>query len=280
VSSGPPPTFDVFLHGLQRLGGTSSVAPEARAFYEEVAGALTAMPAIDVAALSKLISVHPDWAAVLGLVVGLSQEQLQNTLRLRLGSATPAKVARTQPDELVKLLDQEFALISELHAQRSRQWSFADVLLERAGPRSRAGRAVTRGRALEDEVEKVVKALGLKYKLRTTFIGRGGRSAPCDVAIPDAPKGAMIVCAVKGFDATGSKLTDAVREVEAMADVRDPRQFVVALVDGMGWLSRQSDLRRIFKLWTDRSIDGLYSLARLDQFRADLTQAARIRGLL
>jgi len=40
--------------------------------------------------------------------------------------------------------------------------------------------------------------------------------------------------AAKGFDSTGSKLTDAVREIEEMADVRQARQFIMAVIDGRG----------------------------------------------
>src|SRR5205823_1424695 len=99
------------------------------------------------------------------------------------------------------------------------------------------------------------------------------------LAIPESGAGALIVCAIKGFDSTGSKLTDAVREVESMAAVRDARQFVHAVVDGIGWLSRQADLRRIHTLWTDRDINGLFSLAQLPAFKADLEQAAAILRL-
>jgi hypothetical protein len=276
----PSLSFEDFRRGLQRLGGTTAVDPSVRAFYERAAQALIGLPTIDRQSLAALITKEPEWAAVPGLIVGLSQEQFKNTLKLRLQTSSWTKLARTNPLDLVTLLDDEFALLAELQTQRTRAWSFADVLLERAGSRSRAGRAITRGRALEDEVEAVIKQLGVPYKTRRRFIGRGGRDAPCDLAIPDAPAGAMIVCAIKGFDSTGSKLTDAVREIESMADVRDPTQFVYAVIDGMGWLSRQGDLRRIYDLWSNRSIDGLYSLTGLAQFRVDLEQAARIRRLL
>ena len=91
---------------------------------------------------------------------------------------------------------------------------------------------------------------------------------------------AEIVVAAKGFDSTGSKLTDAVREIEEMADVRMARQFVIAVIDGIGWKNRISDLRKIHQLWMDRQIDGMYTLATLNQFRDDIEDAARLRKLL
>jgi hypothetical protein len=119
-----------------------------------------------------------------------------------------------------------------------------------------------------------VKELKLPYDLRTTFEGRGSRRSPCDLAIPAGGVSAKIVCAAKGFDSTGSKLTDAVREIEAMAEVRLPNQFVFAVVDGIGWKSRKNDLRKIFELLSANSIDGLYTVALLNQFAADLDAAA------
>lgn len=121
-------------------------------------------------------------------------------------------------------------------------------------------------------------SLGLPYELRTRFQGRGA-DAPCDLAIPEGGAAAQIVCAAKGFDSTGSKLTDAVREIEEMANVRAPAQFVLAVVDGIGWHRRQADLVKIFGLYETRRIDGLYSLAMLDDFRAEVDQAARLRAI-
>jgi hypothetical protein len=65
-----------------------------------------------------------------------------------------------------------------------------------------------------------------------------------------------------------------VREVEQMAAVRHPRQYVYAVFDGTGWLNRQNDLRKVHRLWEERYIDGLYALAHLPQLRDDLAAAA------
>lgn len=67
-----------------------------------------------------------------------------------------------------------------------------------------------------------------------------------------------------------------------MARVPDSRPFcgTHAPADGIGWKSRQADLRRIPSLWVSSQIDGMYTLANLDQFRDDLKEGARPRGLL
>ena len=210
----------------------------------------------------------------LGLAVGLSHERLTSELRAHLSEAE-----RRSPEAVVKFLDDEFGLIDEIAGARVAEYGWADVLIARAGSRGTAGQAVAGGRSVEDAIEAVVRSLALPYELRTRFRGRHD-AGPCDLAIPRGGDGAEIVCAAKGFDSTGSKLADAVREIIQMAEVRAPTQFVFAVVDGIGWHRRQADLRRIYELRERGRIDGLYSLAMLDAFQADLEDAARRRRLM
>jgi len=177
------------------------------------------------------------------------------------------------------MLDQDFDLLRLLRVQRGQAYDFGDVLVARAGTRGTATRAGVSGRRVEDEIEAIATDLGLPSAMRSRFTGRNGRTAPCDLAIPDAAT-AEIVVAAKGFDSTGSKLTDAVREIEEMAEVRLARQSVFAVIDGIGWMSRKADLRRIYDLWTSNSIDGMYTLATLGDLRRDIEKTARLRGLL
>ncbi len=274
------PSFEQFVADLGQLSTPAGPPPAAAVQpYEEAAERLKALDHVDGASLTALLLERSEWVPIFGSVVGMSQEQLKNVLRHRLGSAGFVKLAKGQAAEVVALLDEDYGLVDQLIAERHREWSYGDVLFERVASRRRAGRAIKRGRQLEDDVEAVVTALGLPYRLRTQFIGRGGRAAPCDLAIPTGGQEAVIVCAVKGFDSTGSKLTDAMREIDDMSEVRRPRQFVYAVVDGIGWLSRQADLRRIHTLATQRSIDGLFSRAQLDAFRDELRVAAATHHL-
>lgn len=273
--------FEHYLSTLGRLTGhvdPTASTPEA----EEIRNAATdlaQLSAVDAVTLAKWVEHHPDWVRVLGLAVGLSQEKLKNALRDAFGTSGWVTLARTQPAALIEWLDTEFDLVRMLDTQLHRQYEFSDVLIARAGSRVIATRAGQSGRKVEDEIEAIAADLGLSYQARTRFTGRNGRTAPCDLVIPDTAS-AEIVVAAKGFDSTGSKLTDAVREIEEMADVRLPRQFVIAVIDGIGWKSRRSDLRKIHKLWVSQQIDGMYTLASLDQFRDDLEEAARLRGLI
>jgi hypothetical protein len=216
---------------------------------------------------------------VLGLAVGLSQEKLKNTLKDRFDTSGWVTLARRRSADLIAMLDEEFDLVRLIEAQRHRVFKFGDVLVARGGGRQSAGRAGLAGRGIEDEIERIAQELGLPTAPRTRFTGRYGRTAPCDLAVRSGNH-TEIAVAAKGFDSTGSKLTDAVREVEEMADVRLPTQFVMVVIDGIGWKSRIGDLRRIYQLWESQQIDGMYTLGSLDTFRRDLEHAARLRHLI
>ncbi len=278
----PIPTYDEYVASLSRI--TAHVdptldTPEALAI-KAAAASLATLPTVDLGALGTWIEANPDAVPVLGLVVGLSQEKLKNALRQHLGSSSWTRLARENPAGIAGMLDAEFSLVASLGAQRARSYTFGDLLVARAGTRVNATSAGTAGRLVEDRIEAIAADLGLPYVTRNRFEGRNRRTAPCDLAVPGAGGSALIVVAAKAFDSTGSKLTDAVREVEEMADVRKPSQFVMAVIDGIGWLSRANDLRKIHGLWVRGEIDGMYTLAALDTFKRDLEQAARLRGLL
>ena len=273
--------FDDYLSTLGRLTAhvdPTASTPDAEKIVDAVE-TLTEVLDTDLTGLAVWARDHADEDSILRLAVGLSQEKLRNNLRHEFGTSSWQKVARTQPYELVSWMDREFDLIRMLRVQMARTYTFADILVARSGTRATATRAGASGRHIEDEIEAIARDLGLPYVTRSRFSGRGGRDAPADLIV--GHEGAAdIVVAAKGFDSTGSKLTDAVREIEEMAEVRLPRQVVLAVIDGIGWKSRQSDLRRIHQLWADRQIDGMYTLATLDTFRDDLAEFARLHRLV
>lgn len=276
-----PVSFEDYLASLGRLTAhvdPTASTPEAEDIREAVSS-LASIPTIDTESLAEWAAQHPHWTPVLGLAVGLSREKLKNALRHGLGTTGWVTVARTRSVDLITMLDTGYDLLRLLHVQLRRRYGFADVLVARAGTRVTAVGGQASGRKVEDEIAAIAEDLGLSYVSRSRFTGRDRRTAPADLIVPDDANAAIVVAA-KGFDSTGSKLTDAVREIEEMADVRLPRQFVFAVIDGIGWKQRQADLRRIHELWTRQQIDGMYTLASLDQFRADLENSARLRGLI
>lgn len=278
----PIPSYDEYVATLSRL--TEHVDPTTptaeTAAIKLAADSLSSLNSIDVPALEQWTRDHPQAVPVLGLTVGLSQEKLKNALRQHIGTSGWVTAAKERPGDIVAMLNDEFGLIESLKAQLGRTYSFGDVLVARAGTRVTAVSASTSGRVLEDRIEAIAVELGLTYQTRTRFEGRFGRTAPCDLTIPAGGAAAQIVVAAKAFDSTGSKLTDAVREVEEMAEVRKGNQTVMAAIDGVGWLSRANDLRKIHTLWTNGEIDGMYTVSTLDRFKTDLESAARFKGLI
>lgn len=277
----PAVSFEEYLNSLGRLTGhidPTASTPEADDI-KEAARSLEQLDVIDIDSLVVWARANTRMVPVLGLIVGLSQERLKNSLKDYFDTSGWQTLARTRATELIQFFDVEYDLIRLLTTQQARDYEFGDVLVARAGTRVTATQAGKSGRKVEDEIELIASDLGLEYETRTRFVGRNNRTAPCDLVVPNAT-GAEIVVAAKGFDSTGSKLTDAVREILEMAEIRQPRQFVIAVIDGIGWKSRKADLKRIHELWESQQIDGMYTLASLDQFRTDLDVAARLRHLL
>lgn len=276
------PTFDEYCKTLSRVStyvDPTVPTPESVAI-KDAAAELADLPERNVDTVAAWIEANPDSVPVLGHTVGLSREKLKNLLRQHLGSPTWTLLARTKPAEVVELLDSEYSLLNSLDAQCDRTYSFGDLLVARAGTRVTATSATTAGRVVEDRIEQVAEGLGLSYVVRSRFTGRNLRTAPCDLAVPGGDDDALIVVAAKAFDSTGSKLTDTVREIEEMAEVRKPSQFVYAFIEGIGWLSRANDLRKVHSLWAEGAIDGMYTLSTIDDFSQELERAARIHGLL
>ncbi|HET9592501.1 MAG TPA: DpnII family type II restriction endonuclease, partial [Solirubrobacterales bacterium] len=189
-------------------------------------------------------------------------------------------LSRERPADLIGALDQDFDLVSRLNEQRDREWTWADVLAHAMAPLQRASSSIRQGRNLEDQVEEVIQRVGLPFVARTRFQGRAGDSAPADFSIPAGGEDALVAVGVKGFDSTGSKLTDARREIEEMVKVKTSNQFIFAIVDGQGWIRRQNDLRQIHALWVRREIDGLFNQHSLPEFEISLRAAGRRVDLL
>ncbi|MEO7196649.1 MAG: hypothetical protein ABIZ05_17825 [Pseudonocardiaceae bacterium] len=275
------PSFTEYVASLGRLTpyvDPTLATPETEQI-RAAAASLADLAEVTRASLAAWALARPGDVPVLGLAVGLSREKLKNSLKDRFDTSSWRKLAREQSDVLVQMLDEEFGLVRLVEKQRSMVFDFGDVLVARGSTRQSANRAGLAGRSLEDEIERIAQALGLETATRTRFMGRNGRTAPCDLVVLSGEQAAIAVAA-KGFDSTGSKLTDAVREVEEMADVRLPRQFIMVVIDGIGWKSRINDLRRIYQLWESQQIDGMYTLQSLDTFRRDLENAAHLRKLL
>lgn len=277
----PAIPFEDYVASLGRLTAIIDPTASTRAAddIKDAVASLEDLDGVDLDSLTAWAVAHPTQTYVLALVVGLSREKLTNHLRDWFGTGSWRKAALEQGAGFIEKMDEEFDLVRLLRTQRQTSYSFADVLVARAGTRATATTAGQSGRKIEDELEAIAQSLKLPYVPRTRFEGRNGRSAPADLAVPAAGRDAMIAVAAKGFDSTGSKLSDAVREIEEMADARTGGQVALAVVDGIGWKGRMADLKRIWTLWETGQIDGLYTLATLGQFKDDLDGYASLKGI-
>ena len=273
--------FEDYVASLGRL--TAKIDPTASTpaaeEIREAVEALEALEGIDIDSVTAWAVTHPEQTYVLALVVGMSREKLTNQLRDWFSTGSWRKAALDHGADFITRLDEDFDLLRLLRAQRGETYSFGDVLVARAGTRATAASAGQSGRKIEGELEAIAQSLPLPYQPRTRFEGRNRRTAPADLAVPMGGRDCVIAVAAKGFDSTGSKLTDAVREIEEMADARTGGQVTLAVVDGIGWKGRMADLKRIWTLWDTGEIDGLYTLTTLDQFRDDLDGFTTLRGV-
>jgi len=275
------PSYGEYLESLGQLTPhvDPTIATPETTDIQQAAASLNALPEITLESLTAWLQQNPNWVPALGLAVGLTREKLIGTLKDHLGTSGWVKISRERPADVINMFEVHYDLVAQLIKQCGKRYEFGDILVARAGSRVLAARAAVAGRKIEDLIENIVRELGLPYQVRTRFVGTASQTGPCDLVIPTGPE-ASIVVAAKGFDSTGTKLTSAFDEIEKVAAVRQPRQFVMAVVDGIGWKRRESDLRRIYDLWATRRIDGLYTLSTLGQFRSDLVAAAVRVGLL
>lgn len=157
-------------------------------------------------------------------------------------------------------------------------WS--DILLERL--RSGRGSAIQgqkRGRGLEDFAEALIKEVfGSAYETRCTFTGADGKTAKCDIAVPDKGR-PRIVIEVKGYNATGSKMTDIIGDLDAIIDAKRHDTTLLFVTDGSTWTARRSDLRKIVERQNQGKIARIYTMKMADEFLADLQSLKGSMGL-
>lgn len=104
-----------------------------------------------------------------------------------------------------------------------------------------------------------------------TITGNKGQTAKCDYCIPtkDHPK---IVLEAKGFEATGSKLTDFLGDVLKIGRAKEFQMYFFVVTDGRGWHNRQSDLKKLVEFHEEGLLDMIYTRARLHELADHVKQ--------
>lgn len=205
------------------------------------------------------------------LFLRLSDDTMDGVLRSELGSGGIGKKRyRSDPDQYLSALER-LGLLAAMEATINHQPVWSDILVERL--RSGRGSAIQgqrRGRGLEDFAEAIVKEVfGGNYAVRCAFTGADGKIAKCDIAIPDRQKPRIIV-EIKGYGATGSKMTDIIGDLDAIIDAKRHDTALLFLTDGTTWKARLSDLKKIVARQNQGKITRIYTTKMAAQLKEDL----------
>lgn len=219
--------------------------------------------------LTRLLEGNGEFLDVCRLFLGKSQETVAHEISDhleggRMGWPGLRSMARKEPGRIAAALV-ALGLPDVIRMHLSRKWEAEDILIERYKmSRGRAIAGQKRGRGLEDEVEAVLETAGVPFERNPTFTGHKGETAKCDFAIPSksSPK---IVIEAKGFEATGSKLTDFLGDILKIGRAKGYHMYFFLVTDGRGWFNRQSDLQHIVGYHQEGLIDMIYTQKRLGE---------------
>jgi hypothetical protein len=224
--------------------------------------------------LEQEFRTNPVFLDVCRLFIGKAQEPVAHEICAHLGRSSGnwadlKKSARRDPVRMAAVMV-SLELPGLIAHQLNRVWRAEDLLVERYQlTRGRAMSGQSRGRSLENDVDRVLAELGIPCEKRKTFTGREGKQAKCDFAIPSKnhPK---VVIESKGFEATGSKLTDFLGDVLKISEAKAYHMYFFVVTDGRGWHNRESDLKRLISFHHDGLIDMIYTRARLAELGRDV----------
>jgi len=215
------------------------------------------------------------------LFLAMSNDQFNPAMTAALGGGSIGrKRYKTEREAFMDALE-HLGLPEKMTATINREPVWSDILIERL--RLGRGRAIAgqkRGRGLEDFVEGLIKEVFGEggYHARGTFTGEQGRTAKFDFAIPnrDRPR---IVLEVKGYGATGSKMTDVLRDLDSIINAMRRDTTLLFFTDGLTWRSRTSDLRGIVARQNEGKIAQIYTTSMREQFLDDLRVLKAESGL-
>jgi hypothetical protein len=231
---------------------------------------------LDATAVAKLLKEQPLALDVLRLLAAEGQEPMAHRICDALGGKRRGwtalrALARKSPDEMATALV-AIGMAERVSEQVGRQWTITDVLIDRYKlGRGRAIAGQSRGRGLENEVEAILRGIPVPFETRVTFTGAGGVTAKCDFAIPTREE-PLIVIEAKGYEATGSKLTDFLGDVLKIKQAKGYHMYLFVVTDGRGWFNRQSDLKRLIELHESGIVEMIYTRARLSQLAEHVKQ--------
>jgi len=224
--------------------------------------------------LAKTILIENPYALdVFRLFLDLSQDVLANEMKARgvKGDFTSIRGKCMNDADRITHVLVELGLLDAIEARRAHTWTLQDVLWDRyAHMRGRAMTAQKRGAVLEDSVESILKELqaemNLTYYRGGNFVSASGKQAKADFTVPlrERPK---IIIEAKGYEATGSKLTDVLGDILKVLGTKDEDAHYFFVTDGIGWYRRLSDLKKIVEYHQRRDIKMIYTTSTLPELK-------------
>ncbi len=265
----------------QSLSGIQKLLGEVPGVWEDAVSekALAAMSTIREKAqyspqdlLEWLQLDFPTHMLLFQLILDISKDEWRQQLRK---AQADTRLFRDDPIRYVTILDRELGVTRELSALVNRKWTWADILRQRLkSGRGSAIKGQTRGRFLENFAEKLIKEIRAPYETRCTFTGRDGVRAKADFALPNKEQPQLVI-ECKGYGSTGSKQTDIMGDILKVIAAKRGDTVFLLITDGLSWLDRLSDLRKLLNLQGEGHIYRIYTQAMRDDLRADLHQLKR-----
>jgi len=234
--------------------------------------------------LIKSILVDDRYALdVFRLFLDLSQDILANEMRARgvKGDFTSIRSKCKKDSEKIAQVLVELGLTDAIDAHRFHEWTLRDVLWDRYGHmRGRAMTAQKRGLTLEDAVESILNELkneaGITFDRGGNFISKSGAEAKADFTVPSREVPHIIIEA-KGYEATGSKLTDVLGDILKVLRVKDKDTHYFFVTDGIGWYRRLSDLKKIVEHHQSGNIEMIYTMSTLPDLKEAIIEIIATR---
>ncbi|SCB62109.1 DpnII restriction endonuclease [Rhizobium aethiopicum] len=103
-------------------------------------------------------------------------------------------------------------------------------------------------------------------------------AAAAEPAVPDKSR-PRIVIEVKGYGATGSKMTDIIGDLDAIIDAMRRDTYLLFITDGMTWKNRLSDLKKIVDRQNQGKITRIYTTKMREELLEDLKDLKSMIGI-
>lgn len=219
------------------------------------------------------------YMTIFRLFLELSKDELTSRLKQVSPDGTGVTKFKKKTDIFLDFFIHN-GLINIVQTYKKKQWSWKDIITERLkSGRGSAIKGQRRGRYVEDEVEKIIKRVfGKQYDKGCNFMGSHNQTAKAEFAIPNK-ESAAIIFEAKAYGATGSKMTDVIGDIEKIIKAKKSYMEFLFVTDGITWLERLSDLKKIVKFQNDGDVRKIYTLSMLNDLEKDLLTLKSDHGL-